>query len=421
MPARLIITADDFGLTRGATDTVLEAVDGGALSCVSVIPNGQAVMYALEEWKKRSDTLSLSLHLNLTEGIALSTPDDIPHLADARGVFRHSPFGLLLKCYALSPKTRRILRQELEKEIGAQIELIRREIGDAPLAVDGHQHIHMIPCVFSILVRAPFARIRMPREPFFVATEFPFAYLSTGLIRHLGLNILSAINRPTAARHGMPHTSHFIGTLLSGTLTMGAVASALGEARRKGAESVEIAFHPGSEPALDGWHGDVAWHASAWRARERELLMDPAFADLLRSFKDDTFAGTGSRVLELARFTTSGILAAATNLGILYVGTELFGAWYMLSASVAFVAAVVVSFLLQKFWTFSHTAGDEVRSREVAFFLANNAFGLVFNAVALYALVEYLAVWYLLAQFLILILLSTWSFFVYRLVIFVRR
>src|SRR3989344_3721426 len=67
------VCADDFGLSRGITDSILQTVDEGPVTQVSVIPNGEAVEYALAEYRRRSDRLALAVHVNLTEGKPLSS------------------------------------------------------------------------------------------------------------------------------------------------------------------------------------------------------------------------------------------------------------------------------------------------------------------------------------------------------------
>lgn len=124
MHKEIIVTADDFGLTRGITDTILECVDGGALTRVSILPNGLAVDYALSEWQKRSGSVSLSVHLNLTEGKALLPAQNLPHLVDKEGNFLHSPFSLLMKTFVSLPSGRRTLLKEVRDELIAQIEYI---------------------------------------------------------------------------------------------------------------------------------------------------------------------------------------------------------------------------------------------------------------------------------------------------------
>src|SRR6185503_4948132 len=143
----LIISADDYGLTESVTDSILEAVDQGVVNSVSILANGEAVKYALQEYEKRKDRLSLSVHLNLTEGLALSSSDRIPHLVNTSGRFIHTPFSLFRRYIFSSRKERSELSSEIALELKAQWKHIRDTV---PVeAADSHQHIHMLPFVFD--------------------------------------------------------------------------------------------------------------------------------------------------------------------------------------------------------------------------------------------------------------------------------
>ena len=71
MKGRVFINADDIGLSRGVTDTILQVADAGAIDGVSIIATGEAFPYALAELHKRPQIV-IALHANLTEGKALT-------------------------------------------------------------------------------------------------------------------------------------------------------------------------------------------------------------------------------------------------------------------------------------------------------------------------------------------------------------
>ena len=206
---------------------------------------------------------------------------------------------------------------------------------------------------------------------------------------------------------------------MSGHANFDSVASALGEVERRGGDSVEIGFHPGcaGEGELTEWRGDVAWHYSLWRTYEKDLLQNSKFAVLLGSFLSDTFSYARSRTLEILRFIVAGGIATGTNLGFLYILTRFFGFWYIFSAVIAYLVATLVSFTLQKFWTFSHRSLDRV-NKEFAWYVLNNILCIAFDIVGLYILVEYFGMWYMFAQFILLALIALWNFFVFRFFIF---
>jgi putative flippase GtrA len=117
------------------------------------------------------------------------------------------------------------------------------------------------------------------------------------------------------------------------------------------------------------------------------------------------------------RFGVSGGLAAVVNFGALYIFTEFFHIWYLASSIISAALGTVVSFGMQKFWTFNNARMDSMHiqfSRYVLLTLVN----LAVNTFLLYVLVEYAHLWYILAQFLTSGVLACVNFFVYRRYVF---
>lgn len=124
-----------------------------------------------------------------------------------------------------------------------------------------------------------------------------------------------------------------------------------------------------------------------------------------------------SRRREIFRFIIAGVITAMINLGILYTLSSILGLWYILAVVVTFIVGTAVSFVMQKFWAFSHYSLKKTH-REIFWYTINSVGGLLFNVIALYVLVEYFDIWYISAQFFLLIVLAVWNFFAYRFLIF---
>lgn len=113
------------------------------------------------------------------------------------------------------------------------------------------------------------------------------------------------------------------------------------------------------------------------------------------------------------KFLISGSLAAMTNLGTLFVLHGLIHLPIVPAASLSFVVAYLVSFSLQKFWTFADTGRERMAGQMIIYFMVG-VFGLVLNAVGMYMLVELFLVWYLLAQIFMSAGLAVMNYFLYR-------
>jgi len=286
MKNTITIAADDFGLTRGVTNTILQTVDAGSVTRVSVIPNGEDVEYAIEEYKKRSERLTLAVHLNLTEGRALSDKKDIPLLVDSAENFKYGVAGLWSAYLTAGKEIQSQFRQQVCHELTTQLTWVRNASGIKALSVNGHQHVHLVPFIFDELIALPdLKEVRTIREP------FQWTWSFTQLLAHFVLTSLSNRTMPLLRRHGIGTNESFIGFVHSGHMTEEALRAGL--ARAEG--SVEILLHPGSAASgeLARWGGtrvDIGWHYSPWRSKEREMLLRPDFlANLKRPLRSPVF------------------------------------------------------------------------------------------------------------------------------------
>lgn len=120
-----------------------------------------------------------------------------------------------------------------------------------------------------------------------------------------------------------------------------------------------------------------------------------------------------SRIPKAIRYIISGGTGAAVNLGSLFTLTHFFGVWYLFSSVVAFLASFLVSFMLQRAWTFDIRSRTGIMRHGSLYFLA--ALGnLALNTVLIYLFVEYVRLWYVFAQLVSGVIIAAISFFIYR-------
>lgn len=117
------------------------------------------------------------------------------------------------------------------------------------------------------------------------------------------------------------------------------------------------------------------------------------------------------------RYLISGGTAAAIDLGLLYLFTDIFNIYYLLSATMAFMVAFLVSFLMQKYWTFQERGREQILG-QISMFFTVGLLNVGLNAIGMYVLVDVFSVMYLLAQVIMGGLIAIGSFLIYKLVIF---
>jgi predicted glycoside hydrolase/deacetylase ChbG (UPF0249 family) len=135
--ARLIVNADDFGLSIGITDGICLAHRHGIVTSTSVIVNTPAFDYAIGRLDE-FPSLGVGVHLNVCQGRPVLPRERVRTLIDATGKF-HSPAAMARKLtlWQVDP-------WELESEFRAQIQWLKWHAGNV-LHADSHQHMHLYP------------------------------------------------------------------------------------------------------------------------------------------------------------------------------------------------------------------------------------------------------------------------------------
>jgi hopanoid biosynthesis associated protein HpnK len=142
---RLIVNADDFGLSPSVNTAVIRAHREGILTSASLMVNEPGFDEAVS-LAKENPRLGVGLHLTLLMGHAALPPEKIPGLVNAHGEFSNSPVGVGMG-YFFKPN----LREQLRAEIHAQFAKFRTT-GLVLDHVNGHLHLHLHPVVFKILM-----------------------------------------------------------------------------------------------------------------------------------------------------------------------------------------------------------------------------------------------------------------------------
>ena len=298
MPFKIIVHADDIGVSRKGAEKILEACDAKILSSVSIMPNGPAFEYSVQQLKKRPN-LRLSVHLNLLEGKPVSAAGDVGCLVDENGRFYHSFQGLWMK-YGLSHSSdRSTLKQQVKKEMRAQIQKVIEHLGnDTAVNIDSHNHYHIIPFVFEALLelseKFDIKYVRIPEEKFFwYLADWRSAsrYMSANVIKHHLLNTLSRGYKRRLNQLRISYPEYFIGVLFSGHMSRKVVEAAVRSLHRAPKKDgiVEILFHPGRAESreIKEWVSKRSfndYYCSPSRDNEFNELIDPVFKQLIESF-----------------------------------------------------------------------------------------------------------------------------------------
>src|SRR5208337_5157352 len=116
---RIIVNADDFGLTAGVNRAIIELHQAGVLTSTTLMARAAAAEEAID-LARSTPTLGVGCHVVLVDGEPLRTAQELPALVDP-GTGRFMPtLGKFLKRLLAG----RIPSSEIEAEASAQIGLL---------------------------------------------------------------------------------------------------------------------------------------------------------------------------------------------------------------------------------------------------------------------------------------------------------
>ncbi|MGI4852416.1 MAG: ChbG/HpnK family deacetylase [Janthinobacterium lividum] len=260
---RLVVNADDFGLTAGVNRAVGELAAHGALRSATLMANGDAFIDAVAI-ADRTNCLGVGCHVVLVDGSAVAPLDEVSALVDASGQLEAS----LVK-FVARLQSGRIPELQIEREATAQIRRLQ-SAGVTVTHVDTHKHTHLFPGVARPLLRAAMAcGVGGIRNPFEQAWS---AGLTRGaLLRRLEVSVLrnfqSRFHRLLRAS-GLRSTDGSIGVSATGSLDAATLQLLLDRAE---GGTWELVCHPGYNDAdLD----NVKTRLRGTREVERAALLN---------------------------------------------------------------------------------------------------------------------------------------------------
>jgi chitin disaccharide deacetylase len=262
---RLIVNADDFGLTSGVNRAILELHRAGVLTSATLMARAAATDEAIEI-AKATPGLGVGCHVVLVDGEPVHGAANLPTLSNPSTGRFHPTLGAFLRRILAG----KINGSEIEAEARAQIQSLQA-CGVCLTQVDTHKHTHMFPRVLRPVLRAArtcgIQAVRNPFEPAWSVAATPGApftrRLQVGLLR-----LLEASFRRIVAQEGFFTTGGALGVLATGTLDPPTIASLLSALPAGGV--YELVTHPGYD---DAELAQARTRLLASREIERQALM----------------------------------------------------------------------------------------------------------------------------------------------------
>ena len=166
----VIINADDFGYSDHTVDWTVKCFEAGVLSSATIMVGAEAVARAVQ-YAKQNPQWSFGLHLCLTDERPLCLPSEIPSMVTQEGLLWPTRVFMFRSALGL------IKRQDLEKEIRAQVQRLR-DLGVTMSHLDGHGHMHRMPFVLKSLILLAedlgITHLRPAQDLYFTPPHLPF-------------------------------------------------------------------------------------------------------------------------------------------------------------------------------------------------------------------------------------------------------
>ena len=177
---KLILNADDFGLSPSINKGILECFNEGLISSSTVMMNTPYTDEAIKVIKD-NNLKNIGIHLNLTYGKSVLPASEVPSLVDDHGVFH---YVCMLGYYTQYLDAKKELKAQIEKFLS---------YGLKPTHLDHHHYFNEIPNIlkaylelaqeYNLPVRAMDENARNLAKQMGVKTtdEFSFAFHGNGV------------------------------------------------------------------------------------------------------------------------------------------------------------------------------------------------------------------------------------------------
>jgi len=272
---RLIVNADDFGLSQGVNRAIVEAHGQGVVTSATLMANGPAFEDAIQR-AKSCPRLSLGCHVVLVDGLPVLDRGNTPSLSDKNA--QDGRFHDSLSSFVLRALSGRVHADEIEAEATAQIRRLQAA-GIAVSHLDTHKHTHIFPQVLRPLLRAAracgLAAVRNPFGPLHLS----ILAKRPGLWKQFGkVTVLSGLGktfRRSVRDAGMLTPDGTVGIVATGALD-DRLFERMVDRLPEG--TWELVCHPGYD---DAELGSIRTRLRESRAVELRLLTSPEAREIL--------------------------------------------------------------------------------------------------------------------------------------------
>ena len=118
---------------------------------------------------------------------------------------------------------------------------------------------------------------------------------------------------------------------------------------------------------------------------------------------------TDNLIIQFFRYGFAGGVAFCVDFGLLYVLTDIFHIYYLISAAFSFIPGILVNYLLSVHWVFNKRVVKNIKA-EFLFFTAIGLVGLGWNELFMWLFTDVVGFYYLISKLFSTALGYIWNF-----------
>lgn len=126
---------------------------------------------------------------------------------------------------------------------------------------------------------------------------------------------------------------------------------------------------------------------------------------------------TERTIIQLFRYVFVGGAAFIVDFGTLFILTDFFGIYYLISAAIAFILGLIVNYILSISWVFNNRKLDN-STLEFGVFTLIGIVGLGLNEVFIWFFTAEVGFYYLISKIISAVIVLFWNFFARKYVLF---
>ena len=238
---RLIVNADDFGLSPEVNAGIMRAHREGILRGASLMVAEPAALPAAE-LARDNPALDVGLHAVVCQGRSMLDASRLGTAVSASGEFMDSPVSAGMR-YFFDRSIRAAMTDELRAQVERHLELV-----GYLNHIDGHLNFHVHPLFADILVNLAVEYkvpcIRLPRERVMTTLRLRQDNAMRKLVESVIFRTLSRRTSRMMAERGLTSTDALFGLHQSGHLSEDYVVGVIDRIRDG---TTELYFHPAAD------------------------------------------------------------------------------------------------------------------------------------------------------------------------------